>query len=333
MPRSPARHYPPHAMTTAPGILRSRLMDDLAVPHAFTTRVGGVSGGGPGGVSGGAFASLNFGNPMELPPGVSRDPVANIAANFALVADAIDARGREIVQVYQVHGSATKVFRAGDPSRERRPARPGEPPDDEFDFKADALVTDDPARLVAVRVADCTPVLLATHDGAVVAAVHAGWRGVVSGVLPAAIDAMLQRRSSSDPSPRSSSASSSRAASGAGIIAAIGPCIGPGAFEVGPEVVDEFRRAFAPGSLANPHSADVYELGVVRRHHDTWAVDAGKAFVDLKRALELQLQACGVERIDIMPGCTAAEPARFFSHRRDRGVTGRVIGIIGPRAS
>lgn len=265
----------PPSVATPPCLFAPRL-SSIGVPHAFTTRTGGVSRG--------VFTSLNFGNPMEF-VGAQRDPPEAIAENFRRVLHAVGAEGREVVQVYQVHGPAVRVFRRGDPSRDLRPDGP-------LDFKADALVTDDPARVVAVRVADCTPVLLASGDGRVVAAVHAGWRGVIAGVAPAAVRAMRDLGATS-------------------IVAAIGPCIGTEAFEVGPEVLAEFRRVFG-------------EAAPIRERTD------GKGHVDLKAALAIQLREQAVTAIDVLPHCTASDPSLFFSHRRDRGMTGRMVGLIGP---
>lgn len=250
------------------------------VPHAFTTRIGGVSSG--------PFASLNFGNPMELPPGVSRDSAANIDENFRRVLEAIHTPGRLIQQVYQVHGAAVRVYRAGDAAREATPQG-------EFDHKADAMVTDDPRRVLAVRVADCVPVLLASGDGRVVGAVHAGWRGVVLGVLPAAVEAM-------------------RGLGAQGIRAAIGPCIGPTRFEVGPEVVAEFAPRWPDAVREHPEAVP------------------GKALIDLALALRDQLSGAEVSSVDTIQRCTASEPEWFFSHRRDQGITGRMVGVIGPAA-
>jgi polyphenol oxidase len=258
-----------------PIVIRAAGVGRAAPVHAFTTRVGGVSGGD--------FASLNFGNPGELPP-ERRDPHGNIRANWERVLTAIGAAGRELVEVHQVHGAAVHVVRAGED------ARPGG-----RDVKADAIVTDDPRRVVAVRVADCAPVLMSSGDGRVVAAVHAGWRGVVAGVAPAAVAAM-------------------RGLGAAGIVAAVGPCIECAAFEVGEEVAAEFDRVFGAGA------------GVVDR-------SGVKPHVDLKRALRVQLERAGVDPalIEVLPGCTVSEPARFYSHRRDRERTGRMAAVIGPR--
>jgi len=249
------------------------------VPHAFSTRTGGVSSG--------IFASLNFGNPGDL-DAASPDPAANIARNFDLIARGIGTPGRRIVQVHQVHGNAVRVIRRGD-----APEVP--------DPRADAIVTDDPEGLACVRVADCAPVLIASMDGQTVGSVHAGWRGVVSGVAERAVVAIreLMRRQGSDQR----------------LAAAIGPCIGPEAFEVGPEVVTEFEKVFGSATTE-----------FVRPCRDS---TLGKATIDLKRALRIQLGRVGVETIEVIDRCTATEPECFFSHRRDHGRTGRMIGVIG----
>lgn len=270
---------------TAPGLLLSPLLCECRVPHAFTTRAGGVSRG--------VFDSLNFGNPMDLAAD-ARDPVGNIDENFRRVLAGIRAEAREVVQVYQVHGGVAKVFRAGEPSRDAGAGPGGET----IDFKADALVTDDASRVVAVRVADCAPVLLASTDGGIVAAVHAGWRGVAAGVAVAAVREM-------------------RGLGAAEIVAAIGPCISAEVFEVGPEVVAIMRETLA-------------DAAVIHAHPDAAPRAAGKAIVDLKESLRRQLARAGVARVEVMPHCTVAEPARFFSHRRDGGATGRMVGVIGP---
>lgn len=262
----------------------ARTLTDLRVPHAFSTRVGGVSHA--------PFDSLNFGNPGELPLGVARDPKANIEANLARVAEALGCSGRRIIQVHQVHGAAVHVHASGsgaDASESGRIVW--------GDVKADAIVTDDPTALIAVRVADCCPVLLSTVDGRVVGAVHAGWRGVVAGVLPAAVRAM-------------------RSLSGVEIAAAIGPCISFDAFEVGAEVAEEFRGTFGPAA------SSLIKAGAAPE----------KWHVDIKAALAEQLRQGGISRFDIDPCCTVGQKDLFFSHRRDAGVTGRMIGIIGPRA-
>lgn len=261
----------------------------IGVSHAFSTRRGGVSAG--------IFDSLNFGNPSDLPR-EQRDPPSNIDRNLAILVEAagVELREqREIVQVYQVHGAKAHVVRAGTPTH---PDSPDPITGESRDTKADAIVTDDPVRVLCVRTADCTPILLASGDGRVVGAVHAGWRGVIAGVAARALEAM-------------------RSLGATNIHAVIGPCISQAHFEVGPEVVREFATAFGADSpcrvvdAANPQS---------------------KGFIDLQAALRMQLAAAGVRAIETINLCTVARSDLFFSHRRDNGRTGRMASIIAPRA-
>jgi YfiH family protein len=165
-------------------------------------------------------------------------------------------------------------------------------------------VTDDAERVLAVRTADCAPILLASRDGRVAAAVHAGWRGVIARVVPVAVEAMKRL------APESCRT---------GLAAAIGPCIGPGRFEVGPEVVAEFVRVFGARTT---HARSADRPGEPGR-------------VDLKGAIAEQLVTAGLKAadIDVLPHCTASDPAFFFSHRRERGRTGRMVALVAPRCA
>jgi YfiH family protein len=250
----------------------SPLLAATGVPHGFSTRIGGDSPP--------PFDSLNLGNPngCEI-----QDDYDRIWANYERLQEAVGCAGRPLVRVHQVHGGKVVAVQAGE----------------EFDVatEADALVTRDPARTLSVRIADCAPVLLASGDGRTVAAVHAGWRGVIAGVVIEAIQAM--RLLNVDTGAES-------------IIAAIGPCIGFDAFEVGPEVLEEFTKVFG-------HSAPI------SRRPD------GKGTVDLREAIRSQLLAAGVgpASIDTTDRCTFRDRDEFFSHRRDNGVTGRMAAVIG----
>lgn len=254
-----------------PRLIQSRV---LQVPHGFTTRHQGYSVG--------MFSTLNFGNPGNLPR-EQRDPPETIAKNFGLVLEAAGCGGRERVEVHQVHGGEVHEVPRG------APAHPAA-----HDTKADAMVTDDPRRMLVIRVADCAPVLLAGESGAVVGAVHAGWRGVVAGVVPRTVEVMRRWGAKR-------------------LAAAVGPCISAEHFEVGPEVAAEFERVFGAGT-------PVVRTGYVKPH------------IDLKLAIRLQLEAAGVAAVDVLPHCTYEDGERFFSHRRDRGRTGRMIGLIGTRS-
>jgi YfiH family protein len=243
----------------------SPLLEQIRVPHCFSTRIGGVSAP--------PFDSLNLGNPS----GVDQvDDYERIYENYRKLQRAIRRADHERIWVHQVH--AADVMRAPCPSG----------------AKADALVCNDPTKLIAIRVADCVPILISSDDGRIVAAVHSGWRGVIAGVVRNAIEAMRAP-------PRS-------------LLAAIGPCISEEFFEVGPEVLDAFSQAF--GAEAP-----------LRTRGD------GKGHVDLRSAVRLQLLAAGISesQIDTTDRCTYRNKDEFFSHRRDRGITGRMAALIAPR--
>jgi len=249
----------------------SRLLDAAGVSHAFSTRRGGVSPA--------PFESLNLGNPTGCDV---VDDGERIERNYALLQEAIGCGGMERCRLHQVHGADVHAVRAGMPF--------------ESGMKGDALTSDDPGRVIAVRVADCVPILMASDDGAIVAAIHAGWRGVVANVVAATMNQVRER------SPRSR------------FVAAIGPCIGFDSFEVGVEVLEEFERAFGADAP-------------VRR------VDEGKGRVDLREAVKRQLRMEGLsdDRIDTTDRCTFRDADEFFSHRRERGVTGRMCALIAPK--
>ncbi len=155
--------------------------------------------------------------------------------------------------------------------------------------EADAAVTSTPGVVCVVQMADCLPVLFATGDGRKVGAAHAGWRGLAAGVLESTVAAL-----DADP---------------ATVSAWLGPAIGPTAFEVGDEVRDAF-------------------VG-----HDPRAADAfvphgpGKWLADLFSLARLRLAAAGLTQVFGGGLCTVSDPARFFSHRRDR-VSGRMAAMV-----
>ncbi len=248
----------------------SALLSERAVPHAFSTRLGGVSGP--------PFDSLNLGNPNGCD---AQDALDHIAANYRRLQSAANCGGRQLCRVHQVHGSVVaRVVRGEDFNNST---------------KADALLSDDPTRVMSVRVADCVPILLCTADGRSVGAVHAGWRGVVAGVVGAAIAELKRGNHGARAEP----------------IAAIGPCIGSDSFEVGAEVLDAFASVFG-------------EAAPTRR------LANGKGAVDLPAAVRLQLIEAGVSdgNIDTTDRCTYRDSDEFFSHRREKGVTGRMAAII-----
>jgi YfiH family protein len=155
--------------------------------------------------------------------------------------------------------------------------------------RADALVTRAPGVVLAIQVADCLPVLFSSRDGRVIGAAHAGWRGLAAGVLEATVTAM--------------------GVPPAEIVAWLGPSIGPAHFEVG----DEVRAAFLAGQ------ADA-ERAFSPNPRGRWQCD-------LPALARQRLTALGLGSVAGGSWCTAADPVRFFSHRRDQR-TGRMAALI-----
>ena len=160
--------------------------------------------------------------------------------------------------------------------------------------EADALWTDAPGTWVGIRTADCVPILLSSEDGTRVAAVHSGWRGTAGRIAEAAV-ATLAREGTGPATLR----------------AAIGPCIGVCCYEVGEDLAARFTDAFG---------ADV-----VRR-------EGPRPHLDLRLAVRRTLEQAGIAaaHIEDVPGCNSCDALRFFSHRRDRGGTGRHLAFIAP---
>jgi YfiH family protein len=165
------------------------------------------------------------------------------------------------------------------------------------DVAADALVASEPGWTLRISVADCVPLLLAAPERGVVAAVHAGWRGTAAGIVAATLS-HLHDRFGVRPGE---------------LHAAIGPAISGPRYQVGPEVVLALREAGAPASVA---TADAEADGRYR--------------VSVPEAVRALLIRGGVaaDRIHAGRWCTASDPERFYSHRRDAGRTGRHWALI-----
>jgi len=231
-----------------------------------------------GGVSGAPFDSLNLGDH------VGDDP-ASVASNRARYAQALRARP---VYLRQVHSTA--VARLA--------------PDTPDGTTADACISTAHGVACTIMVADCLPVLLCDVQGGVVGAAHAGWRGLAGeggrGVAETTVEAMAQ-------------AMTRRTDAGARLIAWLGPCIGPSAFEVGPDVLAAF-------TVTDPAAA-----GCFRPLHE------GKWLADLPALARRRLHAVGVDAVFGNDGsaqwCTSTNPSRFFSYRRE-GITGRIAASV-----
>lgn len=204
--------------------------------------------------------------------GVSEDPYAslNLGAHVGDVPEWVAENRRRLrerlnlpaepVWLNQVHGNRTIRAEASE------------------DRSADAAYTEESGVVCAVMTADCLPILLASRDGACIAAVHAGWKGLAGGVVESAVAAM----------------------GFADLLAWLGPAIGPEAFEVGGEV----RAAF----LEN----DTEFAGAFRE------TAGGKWLADLYRLARITLTRLGVSDIHGGSWCTYGNAADFFSYRRDR---------------
>lgn len=271
----------------------SPLLSGVGVPHAFSTRLGGVSAE--------PFDTLNY-QPADCdlshidPTAELREPstgevdgYAQVRENVERLAAAMGQAATPVRCIWQVHGTnVVDSVALLTPVPKRSPC---------IVAKADGILTDRTNELVAIRVADCVPILLADDSGKVVAAVHAGWRGLVGGIVPNAVSKLAERSRSN----RST------------LIAAIGPCISVDHFEVGPEVAEAFMKA------------DLAEAIVDRQP---------RPHVDLPLAISIQLQRVGLlpDRIDRTDRCSFRDESEFFSHRRDHGRTGRMCAMIGIRS-
>ena len=238
-----------------------------------------------GGVSVAPWDSMNLGDHVG-------DEPQQVAANRALLARSMAAAP---VFLQQVHGTAVLALDGATPQGQQ----------------ADAAVTRQRGVACTIMVADCLPVLLSTLDGAVVAAAHAGWRGLAGlngrGVLEQTCESFRAL------------ALIGRSQAAIDTIAWLGPCIGPTAFEVGPEV----REVFV-GS--HPGAAACFT-----------AAGPGKYLADLASLARLRLQALGITQVygnnSSASWCTVGNASRFFSHRRDAGVHGNGFNTTGRMAA
>lgn len=248
-------------------LLRAPLLQAHHITHGFSLRTGGISAP--------PFDSLNIAR------AVGDDP-DHVQANLNALANAVGYREDELFEVSQVHGnSVRRVNKQDDPVRVRAE-------------EADVLVAIDPGVAIGIRVADCIAALLVDPRSGAVAAVHAGWRGVVSRAADAAIDMLV----------------SDAGAQVSDLRVATFPHIRGCCFEVG----DDVAETIAVASDA------------------TRVIDRSKIKprVHLLPALQSQLMARGVlkEQMQDIPGCTYCEPEKFFSFRRDGKRSGRHLAVI-----
>jgi polyphenol oxidase len=243
-------------------MLDMRKPDPVRSPALDAFRSAGIRHGyftRVGGVSDGIYEGLNIGTG-------SRDDPEKVRENRRRVAAWMGVAPELLLTAYQVHSPDVVVVRG--PFEGERP-------------HVDALVTDTPGVALGVSTADCGPVLFADAEARVIGAAHAGWKGAFTGVLENTITAMERL-----------GATRSR------IVAALGPSIGPGNYEVGPEFIERFER----------HDPD-------NRRYFTPSPAAGHAMFDLNAYTVDRLSRAGV-RAEKLDRCTYAEEDLFYSFRR-----------------
>ena len=237
-----------------PDMLTVGPLNDISrVRHGFFTRRGGISEG--------SFASLNCGFG-------SNDDTTKVAENRARAMARIDLGRNGLVTAYQVHSAEVAVV--------EEPWGRGPAP------RVDGLVTRRPGIALGVLAADCVPVLLADAGARVIGAAHAGWRGALSGIIEAVVEAMVglgARREN--------------------IVAGIGPAIGQRSYEVGPEFPAPFLE----------HDKNNGELFYPSRRE-------GRFLFDLKGHVARRLAVAEVGQVQSLPCDTCAQPDLFFSYRR-----------------
>lgn len=248
--------------------LQSAHLENISgISHGFFTRQGGVSKGD--------FATLNAG----LSNGDQHD---HVMENRRRISRSLGFHEKNLLIVRQIHSPTVLIV--NHPFEETPP-------------EADALITTTPGLLIGVLTADCVPVLLSTSTGDIVAAVHAGWRGAVHGILENTIQQM-------------------RALGAHHIKAALGPCIWQDSYEVSQEFYENLKDT--PCFFKTGHRPLHWQF-------------------DLPGYVMARLQKAGIQDIDSSPANTYAHPDRFFSYRRktimQESQFGNSLSSIGIRKS
>ncbi|MFT3725057.1 MAG: peptidoglycan editing factor PgeF [Hyphomonadaceae bacterium] len=241
----------------------------MHVRHGFFGRRGGVSTG--------VYRSLNCG------PGSGDEP-EKVLENRRRVCLSLGADPEKLAAPRQVHSAKAVVA--------DHAFAPNERPE------CDALVTKRPGLLLGVLAADCAPIVLCDPHNGVIAAIHAGWRGAVGGVIESAVDVMGQL--GADPGK---------------MAAGIGPCLSQASFEVGPDLFDAVMKI-------TPWAENLFDPG-----------EGDRQFFDLKRYCAGRLTRLGVAHTDALADDTLTQPDLYFSHRAsvkagDRDCGRNMTGIM-----
>jgi hypothetical protein len=279
------------------------------VPHAFSTRRGGVSTvysreeNATGEMS--PAGEMRLAGEMNL--GLTEtDERANVLENRRLLMAAAGAGDRVLVTLKQIHSNLT-----------RRVARA----DAERTLRADGMMTDDAGVMLAIQTADCVPVLVWDRRTGAVAAFHAGWRGTLKRIVEGGIGKMRLEFGSRPEE----------------LEAAIGPAIGACCYAVGEEVRSEFLSQF---SYAPELFSEIYDSDPVKEKYPLLFLTARapghsnmgpNLHLDLIEANRRQLIDAGVRAGSIATAyrCTNCEPEMFFSYRAEQGFCGRMMGVVG----
>jgi YfiH family protein len=263
--------------------------------HGFSTRVGG-------------FTTTYGGRTLNL--GFTKDDAReNVKKNRSKLLLSIGAAERRkpwpLVSVRQIHSDIIHVVRSAQAGR----------------LTGDGLITNIPGIALAVMTADCLPVLLADKKNKVVGAFHAGWRGTVQRIAEKGLG-IMRREFGTRPED---------------IFAAIGPGIQQCCYEVGQELKDQFESQFSYGNelfQEVKHYDDVHEkypllfMNMRAPGHGDQCI---KLHLDLREANRRQLLEAGIpqKHISALEDCTSCDTGAFFSHRAEKGRTGRMMALIG----
>ncbi|MFN0119908.1 MAG: peptidoglycan editing factor PgeF [Blastocatellia bacterium] len=253
-------------------------LEQAGFKNAFSTRLGGVSPLPENALSLGNFTLCRDGDQREA-----------VLENRLRMQAVMDATEWPMVTAKQIHSADVRVV--ADYEDARREAR-----------VCDALTANTAGILLAIQTADCLPVLIVDPETKSFAGAHAGWRGTLAGIVARTV-ARMQSEYGSRP---------------AALLAALGPAICQGCFEVGPEVLAAFREryAYANDLITGEGGAD------------------GKGYLNINQANARQLQDCGVPVDQIFDSgyCTICRNDLFFSYRAERGAerhVGRLMSLVG----
>jgi polyphenol oxidase len=254
--------------------------DSIAVKHGFFTRHGGASTG--------MWSSLN----LSRSTGDTQEAVVE---NRKRMMAAMNTT--RWLTSWLVHGNHVRVVGSDDLGHD--------------DVHADGMVTRARGMALTLRFADCVPVVFHDRRRDVIGIAHAGWKGIVNGVLAATVHTM---RTAFDCDP-------------ADIIAGVGPCIGPQKFEVGADVAAEIQGAVREKVVAESAESAEGAESAERSAPPALPAPSAKPYIDLWKAAQSQLYQAGVGEIEVARMCTASSTRDWFSHRAEKGQTGR-FGVL-----